>query len=179
MQQAIELFETLQERTTPAMGMVEAQPIVQLALGAEPLPFLTLVSVEGIIGSTEGEIPPELSTWNDRMEKCMRLSAANSSDRTVSGERCYMVDGALFKDLLLAVSARKQNGHLISAAAEKLEQHIGQIMSSQDRITQREKESLDSFNVDMNARQERYRVAHKIRMERVLDEFKLFKDFIS
>jgi hypothetical protein len=67
----------------------------------------------------------------------------------------------------------------MTAAAEKLEQHIGQIMSScQDRITQREKESLASFNADMNARQERYRQAHKVRMERVLDEFKLFKDSI-
>jgi hypothetical protein len=51
----------------------------------------------------------------------MRLSAAYSSDRTVTRERSYMVDGALFKDLLLAVSARKQNEHLMSAAAEKLE----------------------------------------------------------
>ncbi len=80
-----------------------------MALGAEPLPFLTLAAVEGIIGSTEGGIPPEQSTWNDKVEKFMRLSVAYSSDRTVSGERCYMVDGALFKNLLIAVSARKQN----------------------------------------------------------------------
>jgi hypothetical protein len=84
----------------------------------------------------------------------------------------------LFKDLLLAVSARKQNEHLMSAAAEKLEQPIGQIMSSRDRITQREKEFLENFNQDMNARQERYRMVHKVRMERVLDEFKLFKDSV-
>jgi hypothetical protein len=105
----------------------------------------------------------------------MRLSAYG---RTVSGERCYMIDCALFKDLLLAVSARKQNEHLMSAAAEKLEQHIGQIMSSQDRITQREKEFLESFDQDMNARQEHYRLAHKVRMERILDEFKRFKDSV-
>jgi hypothetical protein len=47
-------------------------------------------------------------TWNDKVEKFIRLSAAYSSDRTVSGERCYMVDSALFKDILLAVAARKQ-----------------------------------------------------------------------
>jgi hypothetical protein len=51
-------------------------------------------------------------------------------------------------------------------------------MSSQDRITQKEKESLDNFNADMIARQERYRMAHKMRMEKVLDEFKLFKHSI-
>ncbi len=181
MQQAIELFEILQERrarTAPAVGMVEAQPIVSMAGGTEPLAFLTLASVEGIIGSSEVGIALEQTTWNDKMEKFMRLSVAYSSDRTVSGERCYMVDSALFKELLLAVSARKQNEHLMSAVAEKLEQHIGQIMSSQDMITQREKESLADFNADMNARQERYRQAHKVRMERVLDEFKLVKDSI-
>ncbi len=56
MQQAIELFEMLQERrarATHSLGMVEAQPIMQVVTGAEPLPFLTLASVEGIIGSTE------------------------------------------------------------------------------------------------------------------------------
>jgi hypothetical protein len=183
MQQAIELFELLQERRargTHSLGMVEAQPIVQVATEAEPLSFLTLASVEGIIGSTEAHVGSALerSTWNDKVDKFMRLSAAYSSDRTVSGERCYMIDCALFKDLLLAVSARKQNEHLMSAAAEKLEQQIGKIMSSQDRITQREKEFLESFNQDMNARQERYRLAHKVRMERVLDEFKLFKDSV-
>ncbi len=55
MQQAIELFEMLQERrarATHSLGMVEAQTIGQVASGAEPLSFLTLVSVEGIIGST-------------------------------------------------------------------------------------------------------------------------------
>jgi hypothetical protein len=68
----------------------------------------------------------------------------------------------------------------MSAAAEKLEQHIGQIMRSQDRIAQRENESLANFNADMDARQERYRIAHKGRMEeKVLDEFdNLFKDSI-
>jgi hypothetical protein len=183
MQQAIELFELLQERrarTTLPLGMIEAQPIGQVATGIEPLSFLTLASVEGIIGNNEVHVGSSLeqTTWNDKVDKFMRLSAAYSSDRTVSGERCYMIDCALYKDLLLAVSARKQNEHLMSVAAEKLEQHIGQIMSSQDRIPQREKEFLESFNQDMNARQERYRVAHKVRMEKVLDEFKLFKDSV-
>jgi hypothetical protein len=47
MQQAIELFEMLQERrarATHSLGMVEAQPIVLVATGAEPLSFLTLAS---------------------------------------------------------------------------------------------------------------------------------------
>jgi len=160
MQQAIELFELLQERRARAtlpLGVIEAQPIGQVATGTEPLSFLTLAAVEGIIGNAEVHVGSALGqiTWNDKVDKFMRLSAAYSSDRTVSGERCYLIDGALYKDLLLAVSARKQNEHLMSVAAEKLEQHMGQIMSSQDRITQREKEFLESFNQDMNARQER------------------------
>ena len=111
MQQAIELFELLQERrarATHPLGMIEAQPIVQVATGNEPLSFLTLASVEVIIGNTEVHVGSALeqTTWNDKVDKFMRLSAAYSSDRTVSGERCYMIDCALFKDLLLVLSAR-------------------------------------------------------------------------
>jgi hypothetical protein len=74
MQQAIELFEMLQERrarATHSLGMVEAQPIAQVATGAEPLPFLTLASVEGIIESTGTYVGSALeqTTWNDKVEK--------------------------------------------------------------------------------------------------------------
>jgi hypothetical protein len=58
------------------------------------------------------------------MEKYMRLSHSYSSDTTISGEKCYMVDELLYRDILLAVTARKQNESTLSSASEKLEQHI-------------------------------------------------------
>ncbi len=51
---------------------------------------------------------------------------------THTGEKCYMVDGALYKDILLAVAARKQNERSLATAAEKLEQHMEQIESSNE-----------------------------------------------
>jgi hypothetical protein len=45
----------------------------------------------------------------------MRLSHSYSSDNTISGEKCYMVDEALYKDILLAVAARKQNESTLPA----------------------------------------------------------------
>ncbi len=59
MQQAVELFEILQERRAriaPTMNMVEAQPIGTIAEGAEPLPFLTLTAVEGITRAQKMEL---------------------------------------------------------------------------------------------------------------------------
>jgi hypothetical protein len=78
--------------TAAAMSMVEAQPIGPVAAGAEPLPFLTLASVEGIIRSIKVGSALEQTTWNDKVEKSMHLSAAYSSDRMVSGERCYVIE---------------------------------------------------------------------------------------
>jgi hypothetical protein len=60
----------------------------------------------------------------------MRWSHSYSSDNTISGEKCYMVDEALYKDILLAVAARKQNESTLSFASEKLEQHLGRIENS-------------------------------------------------
>jgi hypothetical protein len=70
-----------------------------------------------------------------KVEKFMNLGDAYSSVNTHSGEKCYMVDGALYKDILLAVAARKLNDERsLATAADKLEQHIGQIGSSNERI---------------------------------------------
>jgi hypothetical protein len=87
MRQAVKLFEILQERRTraaPTTNMVEAQPIGTMAGSNEPLAFLTLAAVERIIGTSEVEIEitQGQTTWNDKVEKCMRLSTAYSSDRT-------------------------------------------------------------------------------------------------
>jgi hypothetical protein len=41
-----------------------------------------------------------------------------------------MVDGALYKDILLVVAARRQNEHMMAPAGNKLEQHIQRVLSS-------------------------------------------------
>ncbi len=57
-----------------------------------------------------------------------------------------MVDGALYKDILLAVAARKQNERSLATAIEKLEQHMEQIESSNERVRQGEKDALERSN---------------------------------
>ncbi len=78
------------------------------------------------------------TSWENKVEKFVRLSHAYSSENTTSGGKCYMVDEALYKNILLAVAARKQNESTLSSASEKLEQHLVQIEDSHKRIIQRE-----------------------------------------
>jgi hypothetical protein len=110
MQQALELFELLQARKSKEVDKtvtVEAEPVARAPARAEPLSYLALGTVEGIIGSTNPDaLPEQTSTWEGKVEKYMRLSHSYSSDNTISGEKCYMVDEALYKDILLAVAAR-------------------------------------------------------------------------
>ncbi len=68
------------------------------------------------------------------MEKFINLGHAYSSVNTVTGEICYMVDFALYKDILLAVVAKKQNEQILIAASEWMKQHIEQIAGSNERI---------------------------------------------
>jgi hypothetical protein len=57
------------------------------------------------------------------MEKFVSLGHVYSSvNNTVTGEMCYMIDAALYRDILLAVAARKQNEQLLAAASKKFEQ---------------------------------------------------------
>jgi hypothetical protein len=80
----------------------------------------------------------QTSSWEGKVEKYMRLSHSYSSDNTISGEKCYMVDEALYKDILLAVAVRRQNESTLTSASEKLEQHLVRIEDSHKRIIQRE-----------------------------------------
>jgi hypothetical protein len=99
----------------------------------------------------------------------MRLSHTYSSDNTISGEKCYMVDEALYRDILLAVAARKQNEqHTLSSANEKLEQHISQIEDSHNRVIQREKDAIEQFVAGITLSQEQIRSGHSVRMKAVM-----------
>ena len=60
----------------------------------------------------------------------MRLSDTYSTRHTISGELCYLVDQELYKDILLAVAARKQNEKVYEASIEQLDRHMGHIEST-------------------------------------------------
>jgi hypothetical protein len=125
MSQALELFELLQSRRAADVvrpPTIEAQHVEVASGRAEPLSFMTIQTVEGIVRNTDIEDHEEDTTWGGRMEKFLTLGDAYSSVNTHTGEKCYMVDGALYKDILLAVAARKQNERSLATAAEKLEQ---------------------------------------------------------
>jgi cytochrome c peroxidase len=141
----MELLETLQAkraREAERQPTVEALPVMSAERRAEALSFLTLGTVEGIVegtNPTDLAEPAEQTTWNAKLEKFMSLSETYSSNNTISGETCYMVETALYKDILLAVAARNQNQHVLLAAAEQLESHISQIEDSHERISERKK----------------------------------------
>ncbi len=105
MQQALDLFEMLQARKSKEAEKsvtVEAKPVARAPARAEPLSYLTLGTVEGIIGSTNPDtLQEQTSSWEGKVEKYMRLSHSYSSENTISGEKCYMVNEALYKDILL------------------------------------------------------------------------------
>jgi hypothetical protein len=94
MDQALELFELLQARRareadTPSA--IVAHPVEVAPRGTEPLSFLTLQTVEGIVGSTEFCTPQGQSSWESKMEKFVGLGHTYSSVNTVTGENCYML----------------------------------------------------------------------------------------
>jgi hypothetical protein len=88
MQQALELFELLQARKSKEADKsvtVEAEPVVRAPERAEPLSFLTIGTVEGIIGSTSPDaLQEQTSSWEGKVEKFMRLSHTYSSDNTTT-----------------------------------------------------------------------------------------------
>ena len=148
---------------------MDAQPVAAAQPRAEPLSFLTLRTVEGIIGSTDSNTLTELATsWESKVEKYTRLSHTYSSVNTISGERCYMVDEALYKDILLAVAARKQNENTLASASAKLEQHIHQIEDSHNRVMQRERDAVERFVAGITLSQDQIRREHSTRMEAVM-----------
>ncbi len=78
MQQALELFELLQARKSKEAEKsvtVEAEPVARAPARAEPLSYLTLGTVEGIIASTNPDaLQEQTSSWEGKVEKYMRLS---------------------------------------------------------------------------------------------------------
>ena len=97
---------------------------------------MTLKTVEGVVGDANVDTDQGQTTWEGKMEKFVNLGHAYSSVNTVTGEICHMVDSALYKNILLAVAARKQNEQILAAASKRMEQHIEQIAGSNERITQ-------------------------------------------
>ncbi len=182
MQQALDLFELLQARKSKEAEKavtVKAQPVARAPARAEPLSYLTLGTVEGIIGNTSPDTLQEQMSWEGKMEKYMRLSHTYSSDNTISGEKCYMVDEALYKDILLAVAACKQNKSVFTAASEKLEQHLNQIEDSHNRVIQREKNVIDQFVAGITLSQAQIRAGHSARMKAVMADILALKDSID
>jgi hypothetical protein len=183
MQQALDLFELFQARKSKEAEKavtVEAEPVARTPVRAEPLSYLTLGPVEGIVASTDPDaLQEQTSSWEGKVEKFVRLSHSYSSDNTISGEKCYMVDEALYKDILLAVAARKQNESTLSSASEKLEQHLGQIEDSHNRVIQRENDAEELFVAGITLSQEKIRAGHTARMKAVMADIRTLKDSMA
>ncbi len=141
--------------------------------------FLTLQTVEGIVGSTDFCTPEGQSSWKNKMEKFVGLGHTYSSVNTVTGEKCYMVDEALYKDILLAVATRKQNEQLLAAASEKFEQHIEQIEVSNNRVLQREKDAIEQMAQRMNNNYLLIQDEHKTRIRNVVMDIRALKESIT
>jgi hypothetical protein len=88
MEEFMELFETLQAKRAKEaerQPTVEAMPVMGPERRAEPLYFLTLGTVEGIVGSTsQADHLTEQTTWNAKLEKFMSLSETYSPSNTIS-----------------------------------------------------------------------------------------------
>jgi hypothetical protein len=183
MQQAVDLFEMLHARKAILADKsvtVEAEPVARAPVRAEPLSYLTLGTVEGIVGSTSPDaLQEQTSSWEGKVKKYMRLSHSYSSDNTISGEKCYMVDEALYKDILLAVAARKQNESTLSSANEKLEQHLSQIEDSHNRVIQREKDAIEQFVEGITLSQVKIRAGHSARMKAVMADILDLKNSLT
>jgi hypothetical protein len=114
------------------------------------------------------------------MEKFVNLGHAYSSVNTVTGEICYMVDSALYKDILLAVAARKQNEQILIAASERVEQHnIEQIAGSNERIIQREKHAIEQMAQRMNESHLLIQDEHKTRMTNVMTDIRALRNSLA
>ena len=85
-----------------------------------------------------------------------------------------MVDEALYKykDVLLAVAARKQNESTLSSASEKLEQHLGRIENSHNRIIQRDNVAIEQFVAEITSSKEKIRAGHTARMKAVMADIR-------
>jgi hypothetical protein len=86
----MELFETLQAkraREAEKQLSAEALPVRSAERRAEQLSFLTLNTVEGIVGGTNSADLDEQTTWNAKLERFMSLSEAYSSNKSSREKR--------------------------------------------------------------------------------------------
>jgi hypothetical protein len=90
-----------------------------------------------------------------------------------------MVDEALYKDILLAVAARKQNEQMLAAASAKFEQHIEQIAGSNERVLQREKDTIEQMAQKMNNSYLMIHDEHQTKMKNVMTDIRALKDSIT
>jgi hypothetical protein len=182
MEQALELFELMQARRSVDVEKaptVEAHHVEMAPRQAEPLSFMTLQTVEGIVGSMEFCTPQGQTSWESKMEKFLNLGHAYSSENTETGEKCYMVDEALYRDILLAVAARKQNEQLLAATSERFEQHMEQIDGSNERVIQREKDAMEQMAQRINNSYLQIQHDHKARMRDVMADIKALKESMA
>jgi gas vesicle protein len=137
---------------------------------------MTLQTVEGIIDSTDIDAAQGQTSWESKMEKFVNLGHAYSSVNTVTGEMCYMVDTELYRNILLAVAAKKQNERYLATAAEKLEQHIEQIGNSNGRIMKGESDMLARMSQRINESFDVLRDEHNTRMKNVMADIRALND---
>ena len=83
-----------------------------------------------------------------------------------------MVDETLYKDILLAVAARKQNKQSLATAASELEQHIEEIGHSNERIMKGESDLLDKMSRRMNRSFDELREDRNTRMKNVMADIR-------
>ncbi len=89
---------------------------------------------------------------------------------------CYMIDAELYKNILLAVAARKQNERSLAMATEKLEQHIEQIEHSNERVMQGERDALENMTRRMNKSLTEMRDEQYTRMKSVMADIRALND---
>ncbi len=89
-----------------------------------------------------------------------------------------MVDAELYRNILLAVAAKKQNERTLAAAAEKLERHIEQIGNSNERIVQGERVALERMTRRMNESFNEFRDDHQTRMRNVMSDIRSLNESI-
>jgi hypothetical protein len=140
---------------------------------------MTLQTVEGIVESADLNTAQGQPTWESKMEKFVNLEHAYSSVNTVTGEVCYMVDAALYKDILLAVAARKQNEQILAAASERMEQHVELITGSNERVMQREKHAMEQMAQRMNESRLQIQDEHKTRMTNAMADIRALQDSLT
>ncbi len=91
MDQALELFERMQSKRAAEIAKpptVEAQQVEVTPARTEPLSFMTLRTVEGIVSGTDVNAAQGQTSWDAKMENFVNMGYAYSSLNTHTGEKC-------------------------------------------------------------------------------------------